>query len=166
MPSPCFHRPHPFLCRFVRVHVTGKFRLLFGTMRCELLPTVCSRLLTPLSVHVQRLGLVNPNNPCDLFYLHAVFLPIVQHHLNNFRGMWNEHRIRGKRTVQGHGGGIPSELFNDPIKSRIVLNDDKDYAQQVGCFPVCVTSPRSDSLRSIAECASASLHWAGGPARF
>lgn len=57
---------------------------------------------------------------------------MVQRELDRFRAMWNEHLIRGDRTVEGHGGGIPSELFRDPIRSRIVLTDDKMYDEQRG----------------------------------
>ena len=68
----------------------------------------------------------------DLHYPHSVFLPIVQLWLDNFRQMWNEHPIRGERTVDGHGGGIPSELFNDQILSETVLNDDSPYENEAG----------------------------------
>ena len=101
-----------YLWRFVRVHVTGKFRSLFTEMR--------------------NLGLLNPTSEIDLFYLHAVFLPTVQAELDRFRSMWNEHPIRGDRTVAGHGGGIPSELFRDPVRDRVVLNDDQRYQRQAG----------------------------------
>jgi hypothetical protein len=56
--------------------------------------------------------------------LQAVFVPMVQHACDDFRLMWNEHRIKGPRTEQGHGGGIPSELFTDPVSSDLVLDDD------------------------------------------
>lgn len=54
------------------------------------------------------LRIVNPNDEYDLFMLHAVFLhrerdwssgpraSVIQHALDEFREMWNEHSIRGR----------------------------------------------------------------------
>jgi len=35
----------------------------------------------------------------DLFYLQVTFLPAVQNALDDFREMWNHHRIKGYRYV-------------------------------------------------------------------
>jgi hypothetical protein len=101
-----------YLWRFVKTHVSSKFRATFFEM--------------------QRRGLLNPNSEIDLFYLQFVFLPIVQQYLDRFRRMWNSHLIAGRRTTAGHGGGVPSELFQDPIYSQTVLNDDARYSTQSG----------------------------------
>jgi hypothetical protein len=101
-----------YLWRFVRMHVTGKFRAAFNEMRNR--------------------GLIDPTDPIDLFYLQAVFLPIVQQALDRFRRMWNEHLIAGRRTVSGHGGGVPSELFRDPIHSGVAFADSGYESGRLG----------------------------------
>ena len=88
----------------VRRHVTDYFRALFFEMQAQ--------------------GQLNPNSPSDLHCLQAVFARQVQEACDDFCTMWNNHVIRGKRTVAGHGGGIPAELFLDPVRSETVLDDD------------------------------------------
>jgi len=105
-----------YIWNFVKKHVTSYFRALFFRMQKE--------------------KVMDPNLPTDLFCLQAVFVPMVQDACNDFRRMWNSHRIRGQRTVDGHGGGIPEELFNDPIASATVLNDDAGYQQQGEAYGV------------------------------
>ena len=39
------------------------------------------------------------NDKTDLFYLQVTFLPALQDALDNFREMWNHHRIRGQPYV-------------------------------------------------------------------
>ena len=45
-------------------------------------------------------GLLNVDDVCDLYALHAVFLPIIQTQLDVFREGWAHHRMRtcGNRT--------------------------------------------------------------------
>ena len=105
----------------------------------------------PRGVHVAlradaRLGQVPRRFPVDaaerparpgghkvhVFYLQTVFLPVVQDALDLFRRMWNGHKIKGRRTQHGCGGGVPSELFNDPILSATVLRDDEAYNVERG----------------------------------
>ena len=75
-------------------------------------------------------GVLDPAEPVDLFCLHAVFIRLVQAALNKFAGIWNIHKIRGRRTVQGRGGGRPIELFHDPVGSSALLDDAR--AQEEG----------------------------------
>lgn len=93
----------------VKRHVTGYFRELFFAM--------------------QTRGLLDPSSPTDLNCLQAVFVLQVQEACDDFRQMWNNHHIRGRRTESGHGGGIPAELFLDPIRSEAVNDDDAFNAQ-------------------------------------
>jgi len=46
--------------------------------------------------------------------------------------MWNEHQISSRfYTTEGHGGGIPSVLFQDPIGSETVQNE-ATYQEAMG----------------------------------
>ena len=74
---------------------------------------------------MRDLKLLDPNDPYDLFVLQAVFLPRIQAATDRFRRMWNAHRIRGRRTVCGHGGGIPDELWKDPVEDRVRRDDEQ-----------------------------------------
>ena len=105
-----------YIWNFVKRHVTSYFRKVFFGM--------------------QNNRQLDPNNPQHLFCLQAVFMPIVQMACDDFRSMWNAHRIRGQRTVVGHGGGIPSELFLDPVASQTVMNDDHAYNQNPESYGV------------------------------
>ena len=49
---------------------------------------------------------------------------------DRFRRMWNGHRIRGQRTIRGHGGGIPDELWLDPVEDCVARDDELYGAQQ------------------------------------
>ena len=82
-------------------HVVHYFRELFFTMQREL----C---------------ILDPSSATDLFCLHAVYRDLIQAAADTFREMWNHRRIRGPKTVRGRGGGIPSELFQDPSGSQSI----------------------------------------------
>ena len=45
--------------------------------------------------------LLDPDNECDLFVLHCVFLPVINHHLQAFVIAWNKHPLRILRGT-GH----------------------------------------------------------------
>ena len=47
-------------------------------------------------------GLLDPDNDCDLFVLHCVFLPVINHHLSSFSSAWNQHPIRTERNWSPH----------------------------------------------------------------
>ena len=47
-------------------------------------------------------GLLDPANDCDLFVLHCVFLPVIDHHLQVFARAWNQHPIRTERNWSPH----------------------------------------------------------------
>ena len=76
-----------------------------------------------------RRGVLDPDSAVDLHCLHAVFLRLVQASCNRFAGMWNHRKIRGERTRQGRGGGRPIELFNDPVGSSALLDDERAQAE-------------------------------------
>ena len=46
--------------------------------------------------------LLDPANDCDLFVLHCVFLPVINHHLQQFAKGWNQHPIRTERNWSPH----------------------------------------------------------------
>ena len=97
-----------YIWAYVRKHVVDFFRVTFRRMEREL-------------------KILDPADPMDRFCLHAVYLSLVQAALDDFREMWNNHLIRGERTQRGHGGGVPSALWWDPIGSASVANDDPQY---------------------------------------
>lgn len=42
--------------------------------------------------------LLDPDSECDLFILHHVFLPVINHHLDIFVRAWNHHPLRTERN--------------------------------------------------------------------
>ena len=67
------------LDRFVRTHVTDRFRSTF--------------------FELERRALLDRSCEMDLFYLQHTFVPVVQQALDEFRDMWNNHLIRGVRST-------------------------------------------------------------------
>ena len=93
-----------YIWNFLKRHVSGPYRELFFRM-------------------MRELEILDPSSPTDLFCLHAVFLSRIQAACDRFRRMWNNHRIRGPRTVRGHGGGVPAELWCDPVEVRVLRDN-------------------------------------------
>ena len=104
-----------YIWRYVKKQVTNFFRKTFMRLAMEY-------------------KLLDAGNVEHLFCLHAVYLPLIQRALDDFREMWNHHRIRGGRTIQGYGGGVPAQLFNDPVGSAAVRqrmeSDDTQFASE------------------------------------
>ena len=46
--------------------------------------------------------MLDPDNEYDLFVLHCVFLPVVNHLLQAFARAWNQHLIRTERNWSPH----------------------------------------------------------------
>ena len=93
-----------YIWNFLKRHVSAPYRELFFRM-------------------MRELEILDASSPTDLFCLHAVFLSRIQAACDRFRRMWNSHRIRGPRTVRGHGGGVPAELWYDPVEARVLRDD-------------------------------------------
>lgn len=72
---------------------------------------------------MRELEILDPGEPSDLFCLQAVFTTRLQKDLDRFRHMWNAHKIRGRRTVNGHGGGVPLEMWFDPVQNSVARDD-------------------------------------------
>ena len=133
--------------RFVREQVTDQFYATFHDMRT-------------------RLDILNPADPCDLFMLHAVFMPVVQRALDDMRSMWNEHPIRQRAHTPGHFGGIPSVLFREEPQSAALrqCDDEEFYATRGTLLDDGVDADGSfgvEAARAVPaeqECRSESLH--------
>ena len=52
--------------------------------------------------YLEELQLMNIDDPRDLYALHFVFLPVIQHHLDMFRTGWAYHQLHteGNKTPQ------------------------------------------------------------------
>lgn len=48
--------------------------------------------------YLEAQGLLDPDDDCNLFVLHCVFLPVINHHLSAFSSAWNQHPIRTERN--------------------------------------------------------------------
>ena len=57
-------------------------------------------------------GILDPDNEMQLFCLHAVFLPRINHCITCFKNMWNNHRIRTA------GNNTPLQLFVSGLHTR------------------------------------------------
>ena len=133
--------------RYVREQVTDQFYGCFHHMRT-------------------RREILNPADPCDLYILHTVFMPVVQRALDDMRAMWNEHPIRQRAHTPGHFGGIPSILFRETPQSVALrqCDDDEFYRtrgtlledgrDEDGCFGV----EAARAVQVQEECRVESLH--------
>ena len=71
---------------------------------------------TPSCKCLEDAGILDPSNDADLFALHYVYLPRLQHQLNTFRESYSQHRIRGQRNRS------PYQLW---IEGMANLNSDE-----------------------------------------
>ena len=52
--------------------------------------------------YLEDIGMLDINDPLDIYSLHIVALPVLQHHLDLFQEAWANHRLRteGNKTPQ------------------------------------------------------------------
>ena len=70
------------------------------------------------------MGLLNPNNDLDIFALHHVYLPLLNHKLEQFKCTWSHHPLRTERNKTPHQlwlSGIMSRS-SDPLALEGVLD--------------------------------------------
>ena len=58
----------------------------------------CIHLFYTLFYSMEIAGILNPTNDLDLFCLHYVYLPRINHHLDTFREGYSHHRLRSARN--------------------------------------------------------------------
>ena len=110
-----------YIWRYVAEHVTRPFKALFKLMI--------------------NLGLLDPEDPCELFCLHVIFLPVLQEELDDFRDMWNTHQIRSApktHSTKGcHFGGRPCDLYQHPVRLSCPAPFSVQQCACFGCWGVC-----------------------------
>ena len=47
---------------------------------------------------LEDIGILNISDPLDIYILHTVALPVIQHHLNLFREGWANHQLRTEQN--------------------------------------------------------------------
>ena len=60
--------------------------------------TGCASFFYSLFYYFEDLGLLDVNGLIDLYSLHFVFTPIIQHHLDAFRRGWSHHRLKTEKN--------------------------------------------------------------------
>ena len=72
--------------------------------------------------YLESQGLLDPDDDCDLFVLHCVFLPVINHHLSSFSSAWNQHPIRTEKNWSPHKIWINGMI--DPSKRHLTAVRD------------------------------------------
>lgn len=67
-------------------------------------------------------GVLDPADDCDLFVLHCVFLPVIDHHLQQFVRAWNKHPIRTERNWSPHKIWI-NGMIDPDRRSQVAIQD-------------------------------------------
>ena len=47
---------------------------------------------------MEDIGILDIGDPLDIYILHTVALPVIQHHLNLFREGWANHQLRTEQN--------------------------------------------------------------------
>lgn len=79
----------------------------------------CTSLFYNLFYYMEDNNMLNPDSEQDLFCLHYIYLPRIQHHLNLFREGYAHHRLRTENNMS------PLQLW---ISGLSVLNNDDSAA--------------------------------------
>ena len=98
------------------VHNQRVERLWRDVYRC-----VCSSF-HEIFYFLEAQDLLDPDNECDLFVLHCVFLPVINHHLQAFVKAWNKHPLRTERNWSPHKIWINGML--DPERRHLTAVRD------------------------------------------
>ena len=73
----------------------------------------CTGTYHVLFFHLEREGVLNPDNPVHTWCLQYVFIPRIQRDVNRFQDGWNEHRMRSVR------GKSPKQLYVSGILQNV-----------------------------------------------
>ena len=58
----------------------------------------CVHFFYTLFYFLEDIGILDVSDPLDLYTLHIITLPVIQHHLNLFREGWANHPVRTERN--------------------------------------------------------------------
>ena len=97
----------------------------------------CTSIFYHLFYHLEDNGLLDPTSPVDLFCLHVVYKPYINHCMSVFVEAWNSHPLRteGNKTpsqlwIQGllsssrSGHTITEELYCDSDSYSVSSNNN------------------------------------------
>jgi len=84
----------------------------------------------------RRRVLCDTANKLHLFALQTVTMPLIQRDMDQWSRAWDCHSIRGPRTVDGRGGGVPNTLFNHPVSARTLVR-----------IPLCSNFPQLNKIQ-------------------
>jgi len=121
-----------YLWRFLGRFTLAYFRELFESM-----------------VQGSSAGQLRFTNEFHRYAMGVVFLWRVQASLDRFAAMWNHHTIRGKKCVNGHGGGIPVKLFEKSVNTQdrgypVFEGEVKKFAHLYGVDPTLLHGERRE----------------------
>ena len=86
-----------------------------------------------LFIWMENEGILNVDDPIDLWALHLCYIPVINKYLDNFVAKWNNHGIRTARNNSPRTLWIRSEHDNDVKKQLIV---DRMHAAELGIDPL------------------------------
>ncbi|XP_070533302.1 uncharacterized protein [Ptychodera flava] len=92
-------------------------RLHQDTFKC------CVEYYRDVFMQMECQGLLNPDNPIDIFCLHYVYLPRINYSLTVFRQGWNEHRLQTERNLS------PNQLWLQSVTA--IKNADKTAIREL-----------------------------------
>ena len=98
------------------VHNERVERLWRDVHRCELIT------FAEIFQNLESEGYLDPLNQVDLFWLHYIFLPQINHNLLEFMGSWNHHKLstEGNRT--------PYQLF---FEGMLYRSNERNASQRM-----------------------------------
>ena len=102
-----------------------------GNQRIEMLWSILRRSFTSfwrnLFLDMIDENIFDTDDPLHIQCVLLCFLSPIQRHLDNFRNLWNTHRIRQQRNTETVGG-IPDLLYHQPL-----LFGTRDYSFELPC---------------------------------
>ena len=91
--------------------------------------TGCVSLFYNLFYAIEDANLLNPSDEKDLFCLQYIFLPRIQHQLDNFRESYSHHRLRSEQNKSPNQLWIQgiSQLDTDHAALQGIVKDAMNY---------------------------------------
>jgi len=74
-----------------------------------------------LFCNLEEMGLLNVDDPTDIFTLHLLFIPLINHHLHCFAEGWSNHRMRTEHNR------TPLQLWISGMMARQCESGQQDF---------------------------------------